>query len=679
MQKKDTDLHAPLKKLFGFDTFRENQKEIIESILGGRDAFVVMPTGGGKSLCYQLPSHLLPGCCVVISPLISLMKDQVDGARENGLRAAFMNSSQTAAERRAVTDDLNAGNLNLLYAAPERLALNSFLEKLKKIRISLFAVDEAHCISEWGHEFRPDYLFLSSLREHFPTVPITAFTATATEEVQRDTVRKLRLRDPLQVRASFDRPNLDYRVLPKSRLDDQILSFLKEHPGESGIIYRTTRKDVEATAAFLTGHGIKALPYHAGLGDLERTRNQEAFNRDDIHVVVATIAFGMGIDKSNVRFILHGDLPKTIENYYQETGRAGRDGLPASCVLYFSRGDIVKLKFFINQIQDPEQHGIATGKLNAMVSFASVSRCRRRQLLAYFSERYEPDNCEACDICSSPDEGVDATGDAGVLIKAVADSGQMFGAAHVVDILCGSNNKKIRQYNHDALTTYGSGKERGKDYWRQLIDELISRDLLIRARGQYPTLSVGPAAAGLALGSLKISIRPIAAAPAKRAPSPARRDARDYDGDLFEELRALRKTIADRRNVPPFVVFHDRTLIEMATFSPTTEEQMQPLYGMGEVKMGKYGGEFLEVIRSHPRREDRIPRQEPSPPDKDWTSTVERIRTTHPKAYAPWTEEDDAQLERRFKEQLSVAQLAELFARKEGAIRSRLRKIGLTG
>jgi ATP-dependent DNA helicase RecQ len=601
MRQKDTHLHAPLKKLFGFDSFRENQEEIIAAILGGRDAFVVMPTGGGKSLCYQLPSHLLPGCCVVISPLISLMKDQVDGARENGLRAAFMNSSQTAAERRAVTDDLYAQNLNLLYAAPERLALDSFLEKLKNIRVSLFAIDEAHCISEWGHEFRPDYLFLSSLREHFPTVPITAFTATATEEVQKDTVRKLGLHNPLQVRASFNRPNLDYRVLPKSRLDDQVLSFLKEHPAESGIIYRTTRKDVEATAAFLTGHGIKALPYHAGLADLERTRNQEAFNRDDIHVVVATIAFGMGIDKSNVRFVLHGDLPKTIENYYQETGRAGRDGLPASCVLYFSRGDIVKLKFFINQIEDPAQHRLATDKLNAMASFAGVSRCRRRQLLAYFSEHYAPENCEACDICSSPEESVDATAEARTLIKAVADSGQMFGAAHVVDILCGANTKKIRQYSHDALATYGSGKDKGKNYWRQLIDELVAHDLLVREKGQYPTLSVGRAAAELALGSLKVSIRPIISAPARRAPSPARHDTRDYDRDLFEKLRALRKSIADRRNVPPFVVFHDRTLIEMATSSPTTEEQMQSLYGMGEVKMSKYGAEFLGIIRSHSR------------------------------------------------------------------------------
>jgi ATP-dependent DNA helicase RecQ len=611
MPTKDTDLHAPLKKLFGFDSFRDNQQQIIEAIMGGRDAFVVMPTGGGKSLCYQLPAHILPGCSVVVSPLISLMKDQVDGARENGLQAAFMNSSQTAMEKRTVMDKLRAGALDLLYAAPERLALDSFLERLKKIPISLFAIDEAHCISEWGHEFRPDYLFLSSLRKHFPDVPITAFTATATEEVQRDTVRKLGLHEPLMVRASFNRPNLDYQVLPKSRLNEQILSFLQGHAGEAGIIYRTSRKDVEATAAFLVRNGIRALPYHAGLGDQERTRNQEAFNRDDTDVIVATIAFGMGIDKSNVRFILHGDLPKTIENYYQETGRSGRDGLPAKCVLYFSRGDMVKLKFFINQ-NDPEQQRIATQKLNAMANFASVSSCRRRQLLAYFSERYEPENCESCDICTSTDDRVDVTDDARILIRAVYESGERFGGGQVVDILCGSNTKKVRQYGHEALAIFGRGSEKGKNYWRQLIDELVSRDLITRDEGRYPTLSLGPAASRLESGSLRVEIHPIASAPEKEPRSRSRAEALPHDSSLFEKLRVLRKSIADRHNVPSYVIFHDKTLVEMAGRVPVTREEIQVIHGMGEVKLEKYGEQFLELLREH-RRNTPPPRPEGDP------------------------------------------------------------------
>jgi ATP-dependent DNA helicase RecQ len=601
MPPKDTDLHVPLKKLFGFDSFRDNQREIIDAIMAGRDAFVVMPTGGGKSLCYQLPSHLFPGCSVVISPLISLMKDQVDAARENGLQAAFINSSQTDIEKRAVMDGLYTGTLDLLYAAPERLALTSFLESLKKVPISLFAVDEAHCISEWGHEFRPDYLFLSSLRKHFPRVPITAFTATATEEVQRDTVRKLALQEPLMVRASFNRPNLDYQVLPKSRLNEQILAFVREHPGEAGIIYRTSRKDVEATAAFLVRNGVRALPYHAGLEDRERTRNQEAFNRDDTDVIVATIAFGMGIDKSNVRFILHGDLPKTIENYYQETGRAGRDGLPARCVLYFSRGDMVKLKFFINQIEDPDQELIATQKLNAMANFASIGSCRRRQLLAYFGEEYGPDNCESCDICSSTDDRVDVTDDARLLARAVLESGERFGAGQVVDILSGSNTKKIRQYGHEALSSFGRGADKGKNYWRQLVDELVSRAILTRDEGRYPTLSLGSAASRLESGSLRVEVHPLASTPAREPRVRRQREDIPHDGSLFEKLRSLRKSIADEQNVPSYVIFHDKTLVEMAGRVPVTREEIRGVHGMGEVKLEKYGERFLEVLREHHR------------------------------------------------------------------------------
>ncbi|MEO7425520.1 MAG: ATP-dependent DNA helicase RecQ, partial [Fibrobacteria bacterium] len=402
-------LLTALSATFGYSSFRPHQKEIVEHILAGKDVLAIMPTGGGKSLCYQLPARMAAGTAVVISPLISLMKDQVDSARENNMAAAYLNSSLTGSQAAQVYRKLEAGELDLLYISPERFAMDSFIASLKAARISFFAVDEAHCLSEWGHDFRPDYNSLAAIRRHFPRAPIAAFTATATHAVQQDILVKLTLKNPFQVRASFNRPNLHYEVRPKREVDSQLLAFIREHKDEPGIIYRTTRTAVEKTAAFLDSKGVKSLAYHAGLPQKEREANQEAFSNDEAQVVVATIAFGMGIDKSNVRFVLHADLPKNLEGYYQETGRAGRDGDPSLCVLFYGGGDIPKLRHFLEQITDPEEKALAVQRLNQMADFAARNLCRRRQLLAYFEEEYPEANCGSCDICTGKAETADAT------------------------------------------------------------------------------------------------------------------------------------------------------------------------------------------------------------------------------------------------------------------------------
>ena len=390
---------ATLKEVFGFQEFRPNQEAIVSRILAKRDVFAVMPTGGGKSLCYQLPATMLPGTTIVISPLISLMKDQVDGARENGISAAYLNSSLTPDEKTRVYRAFREDRLDLLYIAPERFAIPGFLDTLKGIPISLFAVDEAHCISEWGHDFRPDYLSLSGMTRTFTDVPVAAFTATATMKVQEDIINRLELRSPYKVRASFNRPNLIYQIHRKEKVEHQIIRYLEERPRDPGIIYRTTRESVVNLAETLVDQGFPALPYHAGMEADERERNQEAFNRDEATIIVATIAFGMGIDKSNVRFVIHADLPKNIESYYQETGRAGRDGEPADCLLFFGRGDIPKIRYFIDKVEDDTERAVALEKLNQMVGYASHHVCRRRQLLGYFQESYPEDNCGTCDVC----------------------------------------------------------------------------------------------------------------------------------------------------------------------------------------------------------------------------------------------------------------------------------------
>ncbi len=587
-----------LKKVFGFETFRPDQKEIIENILAGKDTFAVMATGGGKSLCYQLPARILKGTTVVISPLISLMKDQVDGALENGISAAFMNSSLTQKEAASVFKRLRENSLDLLYLAPERFAVGNFIQELTSLPLSLFAVDEAHCISEWGHDFRPDYLGLSSIRKIFPDVPVAAFTATATRRVQSDIISKLNLHSPFIVRASFDRPNLIYRVESKRGLKDQVLGIVKKHSGEPGIIYRTTRDSVMAMAGMLKAKGIRALPYHAGLTQEERTANQEAFNRDEVDVIVATIAFGMGIDKSNVRFIIHADLPKNMEGYYQETGRAGRDGEPAECVLFFGRGDISKIRYFIDQTEDDEERAAAMEKLHKMVKYASHNVCRRKQLLQYFGETVLNDNCGSCDICTGKVEIIDITIDAQIVMSAMSRTGQRFGIMHIIEIVTGADTKRIRELEHNKIKTYGVGREKDKNHWRLIVDELLAQDIILHDGDRYPVLKLTDKGKKVLFGSGKVSALKREESGRKKRGSKAAAFG-PFDEDLFERLRLLRKGLSDKQKVPPYIIFSDKTLHEMCRYYPVELNDMAGITGVGDSKLGRYGKDFTREIQSY--------------------------------------------------------------------------------
>lgn len=595
--RDQTAIYKTLQTVFGFQTFRPNQESIITSILDDRDVFAVMPTGGGKSLCYQLPAMLKRGTAVVISPLISLMKDQVDAAVENGMQAAFMNSSMNAAEVSDVYRMLQYNKIRLLYIAPERFAMPHFIERLKTAAISLFAIDEAHCISEWGHDFRPDYLGLSLIPEMFPHVPVAAFTATATHRVQEDIISRIGLRRPHIVRASFNRPNLFYQVKPKSRVEAQMLEFLRDHRGESGIIYRTTRDSVTETADFLKTNGVAALPYHAGLSAEERNRNQEAFNRDKAQVIVATIAFGMGIDKSDVRFVIHADLPKNIEGYYQETGRAGRDGEPAHCLLFFGRGDIPKIRYFINAIPDERERFTAVGKLNQTVGFASHNVCRRKQLLGFFGEYYPHENCGSCDICSGSAEQIDITTEAQIIISVISGTGQRFGTGHVIDIVTGADTKRIRELRHNEIKTYGTGRKRDKKYWRSVIDELIAQEALMQEGDPYPVLKITQKGSAVLSGTEKFTALKKAEVRAKTGRDLA--DSEGYDEALFERLRTVRKRIAEVQQVPPYIIFSDRTLHEICRRFPSELSGMRKISGVGDAKLERYGEDFIREIKCY--------------------------------------------------------------------------------
>jgi len=590
-----------LKRYFGFTSFRPLQREIIADTLAGKDVFALLPTGGGKSLCFQLPALLRPGLTLVISPLIALMKDQVDALQATGVAATFLNSTLEAGAARERWRGLHQHEYRLLYVAPERLMLPGFLSDLQKWNVNLIAVDEAHCISEWGHDFRPEYRQLSSVRALFPEAPVMALTATATERVRTDIVELLQLREPSVFVASFNRPNLSYRVLAKAKPSAQVLEFLREREHDSGIIYCQSRKGAEALAAHLAEHGIPAKPYHAGLAPKEREENQDLFLRDEARVICATIAFGMGINKPNVRFVIHYDLPKNIEGYYQETGRAGRDGLPGDCVLLFSAGDVVKQQRFIDE-KSPAEQMLAREQLRLVVHYAESGGCRRAELLRYFGETFPSANCGACDNCLEPRATFDGTLAAQKLLSCVFRIHQRsrFGTGlnHVVDVLSGADTDKVRSWGHAQLSTFGIGREHSKPAWQAMGRELVRMGFL-RQTGKFGTLELTEE--GLAVLRERKTIvltKPMTAPPA--APEKIRRaGAIACDEELFEQLRRLRKTLADERFVPAYIVFSDVALRQMARYYPASDAEFSRISGVGEKKRQEFGAAFLAEIAAH--------------------------------------------------------------------------------
>ena len=600
MESSVPQLLPVLKQYFGFTSFRPLQEEIIRDALAGKDVFALLPTGGGKSLCFQLPAMTRTGLTVVVSPLIALMKDQVDALQASGVPATFLNSSLAAGESRARLRGLHNGQYRLLYAAPERLMLSGVMSDLQRWNVNLLAVDEAHCISEWGHDFRPEYRQIANLRQLFPSVPMMALTATATERVRKDIVTLLKLREPVCYVASFNRPNLTYRVFAKNKPYEQVLEFLRGRPKESGIVYCQSRKSTESVAERLNEDGVKARPYHAGLTNKERTEHQELFLRDEVRVICATIAFGMGINKPNVRFVVHYDLPKNIEGYYQETGRAGRDGLPSECVLLFSPGDVIKQTGFIDEKPDPREQAIARAQLQQMVHYAECSTCRRRELLGYFGEQVEWETCEGCDNCLSPRQTFDGTLAAQKLLSCVYRIRERtrfgVGLNHVIEVLTGADTEKIRRWGHEQLSTYGIGKEHTRPEWGAIGRELVRLGHLRQTSEKFSVLELTPE--GLALLKERKTVRltkPVSAPESKlhRAGEIA------CDEALFDRLRQLRKRLADERDVPAYIVFSDVALRQMARNYPASEREFARISGVGEKKLREFGTVFLAEIAAH--------------------------------------------------------------------------------
>lgn len=585
-----------LRNIFGYSEFRQHQEEIISGLIRGEDAFVLMPTGGGKSLCYQIPALHRPGVGIVVSPLISLMKDQVDALRENGVRADFYNSSLKADEARAVLRRFHQGELDLLYVAPERLMSSDFLERLAEVPVALFAIDEAHCVSQWGHDFRPEYMQLGRLRGLFPTIPLIALTATAEGQTKADILIRLNLQTANSYIAGFDRPNIRYTVMTKQKPKEQLRAFLQGRHRESGIVYCLSRKRVEQVAAQLTSAGISAAAYHAGLPPEERKQVQDDFLKDNLQVVVATVAFGMGIDKPNVRFVVHYDLPKNIESYYQETGRAGRDGLPSEAVLLFGYGDIAVARGLIELGRNMEQKRIEIHKLNAMVAFAEAQSCRRQVLLGYFGEMM-PKPCGNCDICLNPPELFDVTDEARKALSCVYRVGQRFGMGYVIDVLRGSKNERILSLQHDRLSTYGIGSEQPKEFWASLLHHLVHQGYLFQDVTDFSVLKLTDTARPLLRGEQQLTMaKPRTRALSAKKKGPRNTDNLSFNEELFEKLRALRKGLADTAGVPPFVVFGDKTLLEMAVYLPRDEAALLSIHGVGQRKLDKYGLAFLKAI-----------------------------------------------------------------------------------
>lgn len=587
-----------LRRVFGYSEFRPPQDQIIEGVLAGRDTFVLMPTGGGKSLCYQVPALIRPGTAVIVSPLISLMKDQVDALRANGIAASFLNSSLGAAEIRDVMTDLRKGTLQLLYVAPERLMMPDFLDFLSELELSLVAIDEAHCVSQWGHDFRPEYIQMGRVRDRLPNVPFIALTATADARTRADILTRLHLKDPAIFVAGFDRPNIQYTVREKNKAIKQLLEFVATRPDECGIVYCLSRKRVESVTEDLKDAGIEAMAYHAGLAQQERKKVQDAFQKDEARIVVATVAFGMGIDKPNVRFVVHYDIPKSVESYYQETGRAGRDGLPSEALLLYSPGDIVSVRRLISQSENEAQKKVELEKLRSMSDFAESLTCRRGMLLAYFGET-QSKPCGNCDVCLDKPEDYDATEDAKLALMTVYELKQRFGQTHAINIIRGAKVERVLNLYHDQLSTYGKGADKSASEWDTIFRQLISLGYLTQDADNYNILKLTPMTRPLLRDGAKLFL----AKPRVKAVQAREKKTRrgkeplgKVDRNVFDALRSWRRLLAQEMDVPPYVIFGDATLNDLAAKLPRTPSALLGITGIGQHKADKYGELILQVI-----------------------------------------------------------------------------------
>ncbi len=594
------DATSVLKQVFGYDEFREGQKQIIEEVLSGKDALVLMPTGGGKSLCYQVPALLLPGITVVISPLISLMKDQVDGLNASGVAATYINSSIPRENLLDIYRQLQDGVFKLLYVAPERLMQLDFINRLHTLNVSLFAVDEAHCVSHWGHDFRQDYRLLGQLKQHFPTTPVMGLTATADIATRADISQQLSLQSPFVFRSSFDRPNIRYNLLAKYKAVDQLIQYVKNQEG-SGIVYCNSRAKVDELSIKLAKQGIKSAGYHAGLEPEIRDKIQRDFIQDNVDVIVATVAFGMGINKSNVRYVVHFDLPRSIESYYQETGRAGRDGMPAEALLLFDEKDAARIRQWIAMGENTDRHDVELQKFAAMESFAEAQTCRRQILLNYFSE-YGTNHCGNCDICVDPPKRYNGTTEAQKVLSCVYRLNQSVTSQYVIDVLRGKNHKRIVEQQHDTLSTHGVGKDKSDAHWHNIINQLVHQGLLRIDITQNATLKLTEAARPVLKSQQQITLAIPRLVIDKTKPT--KTDKRYYDRALFAKLKHLRKSIAEQDDVPPFVVFSDASLADMAEQLPQSDNQFLATSGVGNTKLERYGERFIALISEHLNQAD---------------------------------------------------------------------------